>query len=685
MNDGQTIANVNERLGQVELTASLGELTSEYIKFCKRVGKETFGAGNGARISLTTKLRRSLLSDKPMTNGELALRFCQAVVLDLADQGWEIKTQKKRVLGLPPAIGSEDKTNAKQVVRNTHLFGRDIQLREKSVYDFITGMERRRLTTTGWHSIFSLMRDGVELAEKLENVCKIDDETERMTTLSGTVSPYLQFVESDAVCEHTGLRLRDIWRYFRHTWVNEYKSTPGRPISILIRDAAAHNHPVIGIAALGSSVAQHKLRDKWIGWHPESIVREFMETPSLVTVKWLLTSIKRLISDIYIDDFLDEGLIDTENITTPDQKIIERLLYESHRAMAEHRKEPQRISHAKQKTGNLKPEFWKKEAQTFLYRGKRCKQLAKLLDIRRVFQENKISARAREKELVTIFKSRKLTSPVVQLVRMIKAEHMGIDMMDITVCGAISPYNFLLGGKLVCMLLCSPEVTSYYSRRYQKQISVIASAMKGKPVVRRPKLALLCTTSLYGVGSSQYNRVKIPLREIGIDSEDYVAFHDLGHSHGYGTYHFSRLTVELGSCLNARKKDGRRVNSIFGEGVNPLMRKIRESLDTVGLNSDALLQHGNQRVTYGIRLAKNFREILLGREAEVDYLIPHANPKAQTVHIANYWMRRWLSGRIDRPEVLADVSKNVLTFPPAHGAVVPLDRQSESDRYMSSV
>lgn len=660
----------------VELTASLGDRSAEYIKFCKKVGKAS-AVGNGELGAVTSQLRNQLSSVDPLKNDELALRFCKAVVLDLADQGWEINARGVRVRAFPPSNGNGDKTKAKQAIRTTHLFGRDVQLKERSVRDFLTGMERRRLTSKGWHSIFSLMRDGVKLAESLERISSIGNQRKRSEKLSRIISPYLQFVEPDAVCEHTGLRLRDIWRYFRHTWVNEYKSTPGRSISILIRDAAAPNHPVIGIAGLGSSVAQHKLRDEWIGWHPEAIAREFSETPSRDSVRWLQRSIKRLIGAIYVQDLLDDGLITPETLKTPDQKTIERLFKDSDKAMAAHRKEPQRLSHAKQKTNNLKAAFWRKETQTFLYRGKRSKQLAKLLEIRRTFIECGLS-KIREKDLVDIFKSRRLISSVVQLVRMIKAEHMGIDMMDITVCGAIAPYNSILGGKLVCMLLCSPEVTEYYSDRYKNQISVIASAMKGRPVIRRPNLALLCTTSLYGVGSSQYNRVKIPLAELGTDAADFVDYHDLGPSQGYGTYHFSRLTVELGSCLNSRKKGGRRVNSIFGEGVNPLMRKIRESLDTVGLSSEALLQHGNQRVTYGIRLAKNFRQILLGKESEIEFLLPQANPKEQTRLIANYWKRRWLSGRIERPGVLEEVAKNALTLPPTHGAIVPFDRQSGS-------
>src|SRR5206468_7033445 len=91
----------------------------------------------------------------------------------------------------------------------------------------------------------------------------------------------IQTVEADAECEHTGLKLIDVWRYFRHTWVNAYKSLPGRSMAILIRDAAAPNHPVIGIAALGSSMAQQQLRDKWIGWEPEVFLSGVAESHKL--------------------------------------------------------------------------------------------------------------------------------------------------------------------------------------------------------------------------------------------------------------------------------------------------------------------------------------------------------------------------------------------------------------------
>lgn len=655
----------------VNLTPRLDSLTPDYIKFCERMSSQILKVEPTKQIIILERFRNELIPNDLVSEEELALLFAKSVTLDLVAQGWKLYVTELEVRGSPPNVENETKATAKQIIRNSHLLGRDTQLREKSVRDFILGMERRRLTSKGWHSIYSLMRDGEVLAGKLKQIDQLTNESEKLEELSKTISPYLQFIDPDAICSQTGLRLGDIWRYFRHTWVNEYKSIPGRSMTILIRDAAAPNHPVIGIAALGSSVVQHLIRDKWIGWQSETIVNEIAENPTPKLAVWLLDSLRRLISDIYLKDLEEEGLLSASDLENPTGEIIEQLMLNSEIAMAEHRKEPQRTKHNGQKNENIKDDFWKRESRTFLYRGKRCKQLSKLLNIRRVFQEDGFIEGAKF-DLHKIFSKTTIRNSIAQLVRMIKAEHVGVDMMDITVCGAIAPYNSLLGGKLVCMLLCSPEVTQHHARRYAEQVSIIASAMKGEPVTRKPNLVLLCTTSLYGVGSSQYNRVKIPLNEIGIDSKESVVYKELGHSFGYGTYHFSRTTIQLGSNLNSRKKGGRRVNSIFGEGVNPLMRKIRESLEQVGLDSTKLLQHGNQRVTYGIQLAKNFREILLGIHQHPHYLLPHTNSKSQSKKISDYWRRRWLSPRIKKMEILDEVAKHTLIFPMRHGATVPL-------------
>jgi len=41
-----------------------------------------------------------------------------------------------------------------------------------------------------------------------------------------------------------------------------------------------------------------------------------------------------------------------------------------------------------------------------------------------------------------------------------------ISIMDITVLGAVPPYSFVLGGKLMCYLAASDQIRNYYRKRY---------------------------------------------------------------------------------------------------------------------------------------------------------------------------------------------------------------------------
>lgn len=58
----------------------------------------------------------------------------------------------------------------------------------------------------------------------------------------------------------------NIYRYCRYLSSVPYSTHVGRRICFLIRDASIANRPIIGIAAIGSSVYQMRSRDKWIGW-----------------------------------------------------------------------------------------------------------------------------------------------------------------------------------------------------------------------------------------------------------------------------------------------------------------------------------------------------------------------------------------------------------------------------------
>jgi hypothetical protein len=147
----------------------------------------------------------------------------------------------------------------------------------------------------------------------------------------------------------------------------------------------------------------------------------------------------------------------------------------------------------------------------------------------------------------------------------------------------------------------------------------------------------------------------------------------------YGTFHITPYALsQMRSHMEQRDRPSE-VHGIFGEGVNPRMRKIREGLDMLGLDSDYILQTGSPRAVYVIPLARNFREVLLGRETEPEYTIPGDDPERATAQIAEFWRTRWLQGRIGRPGILEAVSRHTLTSPVTHGARVVLPAPDEDE------
>ena len=119
-----------------------------------------------------------------------------------------------------------------------------------------------------------------------------------------------------------------------------------------------------------------------------------------------------------------------------------------------------------------------------------------------------------------------------------KTKHIGSSLLELNVCGAIPPYNEILGGKLVALLATSPQVIHDYKERYGHKASEIASRLKGEAVYRPADLVYVGTTSLYYVGSSQYNRLKIPGKIFDTDFD--IVWKKLGMTVGFGTRHISR-------------------------------------------------------------------------------------------------------------------------------------------------
>jgi len=641
----------------------------EFTDFCKRIKRRTQGKKYEDRLSVLTAEKETinkLYSGKTFhSNTDLA--FMENLIIDLLLQDWNLVIKKDQIRLELEVLDEKDKNldEEKLKTRRRHLLARDAQLNVPSVREFIKGMEKRRLTSTGWHSIFSVMRDGEELRDTLQVATLLQTDAEKEAYLGTVVQPIIEFVEPGLRCEKTGLLLSDIWRYFRHTWVSEYKSLPGRTISILIRDAAAPNHPVIGIAALGSSVAQQTCRDRWIGWEGETFMEQIIKEPTSKYAKWIISSLSELLDEIYLKDFYREKIITRRDLRVPTKEKITELRNLALVYKQKHINNPE----ASKFTSNNDNLSWKQRAESFLFKSKRALLLAELLTIKEIFNKYEFVA-GTKKELGKCLEKKDFRDAVQKLARKVKSIHVGINMMDIIICGSVAPYNHLLGGKLVCMMLTSPEISQYYNKKYKDAVSLIASSMNGRAVNRKPNLVLLGTTSLYGVGSSQYNRIKIPAGEVGGTAGNLIEYKELGFSEGFGSFHFSSDTISIADAVVGRENGRSRVNSIFGEGANPLIRKLKDAFEYLELESNPILNHRNRRVVYGIALAENFGDILLGLAERPKYLIPQNDPHQKTELLGKFWIKRWLSKRIMNSEILQKVSEHTLSYPINHGARV---------------
>ena len=108
---------------------------------------------------------------------------------------------------------------------------------------------------------------------------------------------------------------------------------------------------------------------------------------------------------------------------------------------------------------------------------------------------------------------------------------------------------------------------------------------------------------------------------------------------GYGTTHLSDDTVAALRELSEKRRGGRYVNNLFGEGTSPRLRQTREGLEELNLNADALIQHNTPRRVYAIELFDGARDVLTLNRASGGAERPFRD-------VAAAWRRRWLANRV---------------------------------------
>lgn len=377
--------------------------------------------------------------DYLIQSNSLEERVKLLIIRDLLRVGWEVNFKPNKISITPPELYN------KQTIRNSMAIKRQEAINKKSEW----------------------IEKHIDLAR--------NNLADGYDVWNSEIIPTLE------VCETQ--KQFDLFRIFRYYWSSPYSEYVGRRIKLIIRDSALPSKPVIGIAALGSSIIHIPDRDKFIGWDVPARTRNLVYT------------------------------------------------------------------------------------------------------------------------------------------------------MDAYVLGALPPYNYLLGGKLVSYLIASNEVRKIFQDKYKDKITTISERSAND-------LACIFTTSLYGK-SAQYNRLRY---------KENTLYNYIGKTKGYGTLHLTDETFT--AMLDLVESKEKHVTNRFGDGPIWRMRVIRTAADIVGFDADFLLRHSFQRFIYAIPLASNYLSFLQGNEEKLDY---YDYPLTSLVE---YWKNRWLANRHQR----SDVKMNVTGF-----------------------
>lgn len=187
--------------------------------------------------------------------------------------------------------------------------------------------------------------------------------------------------------------------------------------------------------------------------------------------------------------------------------------------------------------------------------------------------------------------------------------------------GALPPYNYLIGGKMVALAMTSDELRRYYKEKYKDKKTTMRER------IIDPDLLFITTTSAFGK-SSIYNRLKYMNQNIAIS---------LGYTKGSGSFHIpEKLYSEIIGFL---KENGIDVSTSFGSGPSRKIKLLHIAFRL--LNLPDYSYHNLKREFFLFPLVSNLRNVIHNKEKPNYYQRPLND-------LVKYWKERWCIPRTNR-------------------------------------
>ena len=213
-------------------------------------------------------------------------------------------------------------------------------------------------------------------------------------------------------------------------------------------------------------------------------------------------------------------------------------------------------------------------------------------------------------------------------------------VMDIYAFGAVPPYSYLLGGKLVATLATSERIRRDFIKKYGNGRSNIT---KRNSKSRKGGLLLLTTTGAFGE-SSILDRLQ------GQDKG--LLWNFVGLTQGWGFFHLNNgIATKIYEYLKQTNHEIVKKHR-FGDGSNWKMRLLREGMKELNIDYKKYGKHGIKRGFYVSPFASNFKELLNDQSQRPK--LYNRNEK----ELFKFFRERYLLPRSQRDNRWKDFDKN---------------------------
>ena len=185
--------------------------------------------------------------------------------------------------------------------------------------------------------------------------------------------------------------------------------------------------------------------------------------------------------------------------------------------------------------------------------------------------------------------------------------------MQLSLCMAVPPYNYLRAGKLIAGLAVSNVVGTEFSRKYAPD-----------------KLKFVLTTTANGIHSPMFNRFMVQTGGL---------YRRIGETSGYSALAFRKPTLRAAMKLVLAR------NSSFPD--NRTIRMLKQALRICNIPREPIVRLGVRKAVY-LAVPSGFRQAAT-KKSMLQW------PKdAEVVH---YWKERVLPKAIVRPDIMSKLKR----------------------------